>query len=423
MTTQIARSLRIIRKTAPVTRGSPASARKTAHARPCKGSQRPGLTHAVNDSRLFGWIGALNEAVAPDQEWFRVAPFGEHPNRVGIQVLDRDAAEAMVGAFNSLVARAARNFRGLPIYVGHPDEPNWAKQNPTVRAEAVGRIRELQVRDDGLWAKHALNDDGKRLLSGEAAPYAFQSPHWGMVPVPKRAKAFRPVELYSVGLTNQPNIPGTAIGVNESVPGSSTSMNTEAIRKLLAALGITLGADATEAQVSAAINEATTKGTALVAAQNELGTVKTQLTTAQNEATAAKADATALRTQLGEKAAAAVNERTARAKLVLDAAVASGRVTAAKRGEYEGKLVAAANDTAFAAVETEIKALKPAVNTQAKTSGLGGRRTIDAGSQGRIAAINTAVAKYRTENGCDHHTAFCAVKAAQPDLFTATNAE
>jgi hypothetical protein len=54
-------------------------------------------------------------------------------------------------------------------------------------------------------------------VSGEAPAYAAQSPHWGMAAIEhKGRKAFRPLELNSIGLTNNPNIPGTQIGLNEA---------------------------------------------------------------------------------------------------------------------------------------------------------------------------------------------------------------
>jgi hypothetical protein len=178
-------------------------------------------------------IAAFNEAIASVEEWIRISPYREIPNEVGLQVFDRTGAEAMLASFNSLAGRIQGFFRGLPIFVGHPDDPKWRKEYPMARNEAMGRIKELQVRDDGLYGRTAFNAAGKLLVSGNAPAYAFQSPRWGMVPIIyKGRKAFRPVELYSIGLTNNPNIPENAIGLNEA--GSRKAETTASTARITA---------------------------------------------------------------------------------------------------------------------------------------------------------------------------------------------
>ena len=92
---------------------------------------------AVNDSDsgLIGAVAAFNEVFGLGQagaqgDWIRIAPFGEWPNQVGLQVFDRAGADTMVSAFNTAASKAATLWRGLPIYEGHPDEPSWAQKNP-----------------------------------------------------------------------------------------------------------------------------------------------------------------------------------------------------------------------------------------------------------------------------------------------------
>jgi hypothetical protein len=124
---------------------------------------RDSFVSAINDTAAaaLAAIGAVNEKLGA-QDWIRITPFGEFPNKVGLQVLDRTAADAMVGSFNSMGTKLATLWQGLPIYEGHPDDPEWQKKNPGVRAVAVGRVKELQVRDDGLYGRVAFNALGKR---------------------------------------------------------------------------------------------------------------------------------------------------------------------------------------------------------------------------------------------------------------------
>ncbi len=368
-----------------------------------------------------GFLSAINVALASKDGW-TVLRFGVYPNSVGLQVFDRAAAEAIVTSANSLISRAADKFRGLPVYVGHPDDAEWARTHPGVRAEAVGRMPEFRVAEDGLHIRTAFNAEGQRLLSGDAPAYDSFSPNWGMIPtVHQGRKAFRPVELYSIGLTNQPNIPGTWIGLNEALPPekfqsthNQTNMNPKLIA-LLAVLGTTRAADATEEQLISGLNEALLKAQSAVADQaklatavNEAATLKTQLTAAQGQVTTAVNEAAGLKTQLATATAA-------RAELVLVTAVNEGRLTAAQKPEWLGKFTAPGAD--FAAIEAEVGKLKKAVNTKSKAD-IGARRGDNAQSKTRITAINEAITAKMTAANCDRNTAYVALQSERPELFT-----
>ena len=86
--------------------------------------------------------------------WVLLAPYGNWPNADGLQKFERSDAEAVVGSFHSLVNTAAR-FIGLPWYVGHPDHPAFAQRFKDTSAK--GRIKQLEVREDGLWANVKWN--------------------------------------------------------------------------------------------------------------------------------------------------------------------------------------------------------------------------------------------------------------------------
>ena len=382
------------------------------------------LVSACNDSPLIRAIGAINEAIGT-ADWVRIAPYGEFPNEVGLQVVDRAGAEKMVAAFNTAVEKAANLWRGLPIYEGHPDEPAWLKQNPGYKRVAVGRVKELQARDDGLYGRVAFNDQGNALVRGDAPAYEAHSPRWGMAGITHRGKsACHPEALYSLGLTNTPNIPGTQLGLNEQPDEFPPAMKSNLIA-LLAALGrpVADAAAVTDEQLAAAVNEATPVATAAVTASNELPGVKQKLTSAETELAAAKlkltSAETSLQTATNEAATlrtSLAEARTARAEAVLTVAVNEGRITPAQRAEWLGKFTATNAD--FAAVQGELTKLKKAVNTQSHVANLGARKAEATASSEKVAAINEAVAKKEKE-GLSHFDAYQAVRKAQPELFTA----
>ena len=381
---------------------------KTTDCNPCNGIPEPKLITAINDSSsessVQGAIGAINESLVNDQEWVRLTPKGAFPNPRGLQVVDDTSISTMVEGFNSLAARVQRLFRGLPIYEGHPDDPEWAKNHPGAKADAVGRIKELQGREDGLYARVAYNDAGKTMITGEAAPYSNQSPRWGMVPITYQGKkAFRPVVLMSVGLTNQPNIPDTQIGLNDATaaaPELSPDMK-DKLLKLLALFGQTIAADAPDDQIAAAIDAAIPVASTAVAASSDLKTSKDQSAASCNEATTLKAQLAA--------------ERSARADQVVTSAINEGRLPEASRAEWQGKLVASPD---FTATAKELSALKTAINTTPLVKDVGGRRKEAVASNDRIAAINSAVKVYQDANpNVEYTTAFQEVKKTQPALF------
>lgn len=378
------------------------------------------LVRAINETRpgLIHLINACNIALDGKAEWVKIR-YGVYPNKVGLQVFDQESAQAIHAAFNEKTNRLAQLFRGEPIYVGHPDDPEWAKRHPEIPMEAKGRIREMKVGADGLALRVAYNDGGLKLVGGDAPAYEAFSPHWGMVETTHQGRtALRPVELYSIGLTNHPNIPGTFIGLNEALPEETNPAMKQHIIALLAALGrpVANAAAVTDEQLATAVNEVVPVATKLVAdagqlatATNEVSTVKGQLTAAQAQVQTAVNESAGLRTQLAA-------ERTARAGILITTAINEGRLTEAGRTEWLGKFTA--QGATFETVEGELKKLVKAVNTRAQAD-VGGRRGApDAKAKSKITAINEAVSAYKKETGeTDHNVAFNAVRQRKPELF------
>lgn len=175
--------------------------------------------------------------------WVLLAPYGNWPNADGLQKFDRPDAEAIVSNFHSVANTVAR-FMGLPWYVGHPDHPTFAARFKDTASK--GRIKQLEVRDDGLWANVKWNEEGKKLIAEEA--FHGHSVNWR---VRRDGAGWRPVSLKSVGFTNEPNIPVPPI----MVANQKTNMNI--LQKLLKILG--LADDAKDEQIEQVANAAAQK--------------------------------------------------------------------------------------------------------------------------------------------------------------------
>ncbi|MDR0728424.1 MAG: hypothetical protein LBF21_02350 [Puniceicoccales bacterium] len=149
------------------------------------------------------------------RRWLRLSAYGHYPHPQGLQCIDRAAAQAMVEHFKSFRGRLRRRFGGLPVYIGHPDDPQLRQQPGHQDTRAYGWIQDLEAREDGLHGLVKWSDAGLELLHN--AFFKFFSPRWEMQAI--GPGQFKPVRLLSIGLTNYPNIPGDAIanqGVNRA---------------------------------------------------------------------------------------------------------------------------------------------------------------------------------------------------------------
>ena len=83
---------------------------------------------AVANSDPQRECAVANAADVPMEEsggdgWFKISPYGVFPgvsaNRQ--QFFGKPQADAIVAEFDSLRGKLGRMFRGLPVYIGHPD--------------------------------------------------------------------------------------------------------------------------------------------------------------------------------------------------------------------------------------------------------------------------------------------------------------
>jgi hypothetical protein len=150
-------------------------------------------------------------------EWLRLVDYGEYAHRLGLQIVDASACKQMARRFSSLRQRLARRFRGVPVYIGHPDDPAFRGQVGHDDTRAYGWVKFIEARDNGLWICPKWSRAGAELL--ENAHYKFLSPRWEMAPLGNGR--FAPRQLLSIGLTNTPNMDVEAIANQEGACGEA----------------------------------------------------------------------------------------------------------------------------------------------------------------------------------------------------------
>ncbi len=292
-------------------------------------------------------------------------PYGEFPHKVGKQIFNRAAADAMIAANGGLLARVGKWLSGAkecPVYVGHPDLPGSKDSDK----KAYGWVDGMVAENEGLRLSVKWSPAGRELV--ENAHFRFYSPMWWLR---KTAAGMVPVGIKSIGLTNDPNIPVPALAnesdlsdpsdpdQNPEPSNEETTMNAE----LLAALGLPDTATAEEAL--AAITALKDAAQAAETAQGEAETAKCEAETAANECKTKAAN---------DVAAAQAETAAAKASLALAAnhavaaAVAAGRITPAEADEKTAEILAA-ND--LAAALQALGSLPAKVKTESATGDLG----------------------------------------------------
>ena len=383
------------------------------------------FTWALNAGRsaLNAASGMFQELTLGEGETtkrYRLSPYGEFPaddvqGKPIIQVIDREAATTLAANFGSLSTKFATFFRGIPIYEGHADNPEWLEKNPGHKASAVGRIKAIEAGDDGIYVTATLNSDGIGLLGGDAPKYSGHSPFWRLAEIKGRPGFFRPVLLWSDALTNTPNIMTNTMALNslagicgETEPspsadnGNPENQDTNDMKltpEALAALGFAPDATPSMEEICAAIVK--------IAAAN-----KAEEAGEPPEVAAANTRVTALQTELTTIRGAAVET------LVTDA-INSGRITEADRPAWTTAL-----NTSFISEADKLSKLMPVLNTRSRLPDLGGRRNEGVTDAANVAGkITEGVRAYALEKSIDITTeagwteAFNACRAANPALF------
>jgi hypothetical protein len=166
------------------------------------------------------------------KDWVQLSPYGDFPHAQGLQRVSFGAAKTMERNFATLGAKASRLFAGAPMFVGHPDVPQFANQFPD--RKAYGWIMALEARPDGLYGRMKWSPAGLQLL--ENGHYKFLSPYWEARQIGEQdgRPVFEPVALISAGLTNEPNLPVQPLANTRQVTAVQLANIEDAISDALA---------------------------------------------------------------------------------------------------------------------------------------------------------------------------------------------
>ena len=408
-------------------------------------SSRPALllANSAPDQPVSEMLGLANALSIQDDGWALI-PYGEtiHDGRDGrpdgdlkanplveaarkgvVQRFNREDADLLVANFRSLGGRVKRAVFGLNVYRGHPDAPRFAKLFPDKSSR--GTIADMEARDQGMALRFVLNEEGTADVESGWDEF---SPYWETMRVgttPDGRPIVAPRRLRSVGLIPKGNMPGLTLA---NLSTTENAMN-KLLQQLLASLGYTVAADASEttlapivATACSTLATANAATTALTGEKATLSTKVTQLETERATLNTANASLTAengtLKTRAENAQTAFAAERKERSTLLVDAAVSEGRVAGAER---DGWITALCNAGDFTAKAAELAALKKGLKTTTTTDGLkkNGREIQERQDQVLTlvnAALDTAEIKALPE-GDRYDAAWAKTKAAHPALF------
>jgi hypothetical protein len=298
-----------------------------------------------------------NDAAIDSDGWALAAPFGEHPKTRKIlqngriieqrflQVLDNEAADALVSKENGIFRKLRRAIVGIPIYKGHADLADYAPEtlgNEGLKKDVIGLVDGVRKGERGIELHFSLTPAGAAAVENEGCKWP--SVLWLVMPNNKDGVpdsqgriVVRPFKLLSAALTPYPNISGVESLANASGAGSANT--TEPDMKLLAGWLLAQGAvlanaeTPTEMQVLEAFKTLhTSQAGQVTTLGNEKSTLAGKITTLENEKAQEKKRADEAATALANETTARKAERRGRAETVTDLAIARGKLAIAGRG-------------------------------------------------------------------------------------------
>ena len=297
------------------------------------------------------------------------------------QKLASPGAGRIAEKINSLVASGEK---GVPVYWGHPDVPELAHKYPDKRAK--GWIKSAKVEGDALvlsveWLEENATDG-----------FGWFSPYWtGPATNLGQGRFLKTIDsIVSIALINIPNIQEFRLanelqgGLNETGANAGEGEKKMDRAKLIQALG--LPETATDEEIFAAIEK--NKAAAADAATKQA---------------AAEAEKGQAEKDRDEAKAALANERAAHSGLLLDQAIAEGRISVAGRAAWEKRL---ADD--FAAGRTALANEKPLKSKSAVEATPGEAAKVDL-----VALANERMAKHP---GMTYPAAFAQVMKEHPEV-------
>jgi hypothetical protein len=296
--------------------------------------------NAAVSTHIFGLPNSVDSVT--DEHGWTVIPFGMWPHTAGYQRFGQKEAEAIVSAFKSGWQKLKRVIVGLPVFKGHPDNPEMANQYPD--KSEYGSVADMEVRDDGLAIKHVLNGKGASLVANGTDRI---SPNWFVDDTGERKNGrpiYAPTSIKSVGLVKKPNIPNLSL-VN--------SKENDSMKDLLIKL-LGLANEATDEQIVAGVTALAGRPEA-----TELANTKNELAVASAKVTTLAADLAAEKTRADQGATALANARTERVTALVNDAIKTGRIVAADKATWTAILMADADGGAKILAN-----VKPAIKTR-----------------------------------------------------------
>lgn len=302
--------------------------------------------------------------------WIQLLPVGSYPGvrhdkRRVTQVFDRAAFERIINRFEAQRAAQGDDFPGLLFGREHWEE---AREGDT---SAYGWIRNMEIRDDGLYAMVEWTDQGRQAI--ENRRYKFHSP----VILTDASDAV--IGVAGASFTNRQNLKGLRPINNRESP---VNPNEGEVPMKSIALALGLAEDADETAVLNSVK-------ALQAANQDLaGQIENR----------AKSD-------LEAEADAFVQTHAER--------IADGEIVKAQYIQNKEATIAL-----FGAVKTASAPASPGVvHNRAQTKVPETRIAEDGGSQARADKIEAAVQEYRVANKCTYRDAYSVIERTRPELF------
>ncbi len=234
---------------------------------------------------------ALNRAAfaLPDDGWIQVLKLGEfeHPE-VGTQVIDPVTVRAIQASFLKSKEDAGEDWPGMLVDRDH------FSHDPKLTSEAMGWIDDVQVRDDGLWAKVRWSVPGQQAVEGGAfrlvSPVLEDFEDLG-------GGRKRPRRFTRIALTNAPNMRGMKPVTNRD--NQHTEITTMDYKKALCRM-LDIPDTTPDAEIEAAANKYVESKPKLAALPAEVAEVKNRLTVATAAGDALKSERDALKTEVGK---------------------------------------------------------------------------------------------------------------------------
>ena len=300
------------------------------------------------------------------------------------QTLAKPGAERIAA---TIAEKIAKGEKGVPVYWGHPDVPDLAYKYPDKRAK--GWIVQGEATDDTLLLTVDWLD--KKPTEG----FGWFSPYWGGEnrELGGGRATMTVNDIRSVALINEPNIEEFRLAnelqdttnAAQAEKGKHMNITKEELCKLLA-----LPPDATDDQIRTALTEAGK-------AKEALATEKTKTEAANEETKVAKDECEKVKTELA-------NEKAAHRAILLDNAIADGRISVAGRAAWDKRLT---DD--FAAGSLALANEKPLK----RESAVAGKTPAKTNDIDLVALANERMSKHP---GMDYMTAFAEVMAEHPEV-------